>query len=62
MMELRSMDTDILEDLKSWLAQLVEDKPHRQRTGELPGVEIDYVNRAINEITQLCARLARVRG
>jgi hypothetical protein len=46
--------TDILEDLKSWLAQLVADAPNRK--GELPEVEITYVRRAIQEIERLRAR------
>jgi hypothetical protein len=49
------MSADILEDLKSWLAQLVADKPHRERTGELPQIEIEYVRRAIEEIERLRA-------
>jgi hypothetical protein len=44
---------DILEDLKSWLAQLIEDAPHRK--GGLPEIEIAYVNRAITEIERLRA-------
>jgi len=47
---------DIVEDLKSWLAQLVEDAPRRK--GELPEIEIDYVKRAIKEIERLRAALA----
>jgi hypothetical protein len=47
--------TDILDDLKSWLVQLVQDEPHRRARGELPGIEIDYVNRAIVEIERLRA-------
>jgi hypothetical protein len=43
--------TDILQDLKSWLAQLVADAPHKR--GELPEEEIDLVKRAINEIESL---------
>ncbi len=44
---------DILEDLKSWLGQLKKDAPHR--SGELPEIEIDLVNRAIKEIERLRA-------
>ena len=44
---------DILKDLKSWLAQLVEDAPHRK--GEWPEFEIDLVKRAIEEIERLRA-------
>jgi hypothetical protein len=47
------MSADILDDLKSWLAQLVKDKPHREHAGELPEIEIDYVRRAIAEIGRL---------
>jgi hypothetical protein len=49
---------DILEDLKSWLTQLVQDAPHRTRRGELPEIEITYVRRAIEEIERLRAALA----
>jgi hypothetical protein len=49
------MSDDILDDLKSWLAQLVEDRPHRERRGELPEIEIGYVSRAIAEIERLRA-------
>jgi hypothetical protein len=42
---------EILEDLKSWLAQLVHDAPHRK--GGLPEIEIGYVGRAIEEIARL---------
>jgi hypothetical protein len=47
------MSADILADLKSWLEQLVADKPHRH--GQLPEIEIDYVRRAIEEIERLRA-------
>lgn len=50
-----AMSDDILDDLKSWLAQLVEDRPHRERRGELPEIEIGYVSRAIAEIERLRA-------
>ena len=50
---------DILDDLKSWLAQLVKDAPHRH--GELPKVEINYLNRAITEIESLRAKLKAKR-
>jgi hypothetical protein len=53
-----SDETDILEDLKEWLEQLVADKPHRERAGEQPGAEIDLVNRAIEEIERLRGALA----
>jgi len=42
---------DVLADLKSWLAQLVKDAPHRH--GELQQHDIDLVNRAIVEIERL---------
>ena len=45
-------------DLNSWLAQLVADKPHRERAGELPEVEIAYVRRAIEEIERLRKQVA----
>jgi hypothetical protein len=44
---------DILDDLKSWLAQLVQDAPHRKQRGELPEIDINYVRRAIEEIERL---------
>jgi hypothetical protein len=43
--------TDILDDLKSWLAQIVRDAPHRK--GEMPDEEIDLVRKAIKEIESL---------
>ncbi len=46
-------ESDILDDLKSWLRQLVADAPHRH--GELPEIEINYVRRAIDEIEKLRA-------
>ena len=49
------MTTDILEDLKDWLNQLVADRQLRERHGEQPGVEINLVNRAITEIERLRA-------
>jgi hypothetical protein len=49
------MAGDILADLKQWLAQLVADKPYRQSAGEVPGMEIDNVKRAIEEIERLRA-------
>jgi hypothetical protein len=48
------LPTDILDDLKSCLAQLVKDAPHRK--GELPEIEISLINRAIAEIERLRAR------
>ena len=52
-----TMENDILEDLKSWLTQLVADKNLRP-PGEQPGVAIKLVNRAIDEIKQLRAAVA----
>lgn len=51
------MSADILDDLKSWLAQLGKDAPHRG--GELPEIEIGYVRRAIEEIEKLRAAAAK---
>lgn len=53
-----AVSADILDDLKSWLAQLVADKPHRERAGELPEIEIGYVRRAIEEIERLRKQVA----
>lgn len=52
------MSTDILDDLKSWLAQLVKDKLHRDRAGELPEIDIGYVSRAVEEIERLRKEVA----
>lgn len=46
---------DILDHLKSWRAQIVADKRHREAAGELPEIEIDYLDRAIAEIERLRA-------
>jgi hypothetical protein len=51
------MSSDILADLKGWLAQLVADKEHRERADEKPDAEIDFVKRAIEEIEQLRAAI-----
>ena len=48
--------TDILDDLQSWLKQIREGKDYKQRSGELPGVEIALVSRAIDEIKRLRAK------
>jgi hypothetical protein len=45
------MTHDILDDLKGWLAQTVQDAAHRK--GELPAIEIGYIRRAIAEIDRL---------
>jgi hypothetical protein len=52
--------TDIVADLKSWLAQLVADAPHRK--GELPEIEIDLAKRAINEIESLRSTTKALRS
>ena len=48
--------TDILDDLQSWLKQIREGKDYKRRSGELPGVEIALVSRAIDEIKRLRAK------
>jgi hypothetical protein len=50
------MANDILEDLKGWRDQLVRDRPHRD-AGEQPGIEINDLTRAIEEIERLRAAL-----
>jgi hypothetical protein len=50
-----AMDGDILAELKHWLGRLIEERQHRETSGELPDIEIDLVNRAINEIEELRA-------
>jgi len=50
---------DILAELKQWLEQLIEERPHREARGELPNIEIDLLNRAINEIEELRAEKLR---
>ena len=47
---------DILIELKEWLAQEVQDAPHRG--GETPGVAINLIKRAIEEIESLRGKLA----
>ena len=51
--------SDILAELKQWLEQLIEERPHREARGELPNIEIDLLNRAINEIEELRAEKLR---
>ena len=51
---------DIVEDLKSWLAQLIKDAPHRQ--GELPDIDIDKIRRAIEEIERLRGEVAQLKA
>jgi hypothetical protein len=51
--------SDILAELKQWLEQLIEERPHREARGELPIIEIDLLNRAINEIEELRAEKLR---
>jgi len=45
---------DVLDDLRSWLAQLVQDAPHRH--GGLQDIEINLVKRAIEEIETIARR------
>ena len=52
---------DILDHLKSWRSQIVDDKRHREAAGELPQLEIDYLNRAIAEIERLRALVTKAR-
>jgi hypothetical protein len=47
------MGNDVLADLKDWLKQLVDDRPHRVKQGERPDIDIDLVSRAIAEIERL---------
>jgi hypothetical protein len=54
-------DTDILDDLKTWLTQLIADKPYHEHMGE-PEMEIEYVRRAIEEIERLRAAVATDTG
>ena len=49
---------DILDDLNSWQALLVVERRYRQQVGEEPGVDLDFVTRAIDEITCLRTTLA----
>ena len=46
-----TMGDDILADLKMWLGRLQQDGGHR--VGALPGFEVCYVRRAIDEIDRL---------
>jgi hypothetical protein len=50
--------TDILDDLQNWLKQTREGKDYKQRSSELPGVEIALVSRAIDEIKRLRSKKA----
>jgi len=49
--------SDILEDLKSWLAHLQDEKETREKMGALPSVEIGKLERAISEIERLRSKL-----
>jgi hypothetical protein len=49
------MSKDILDDLKSWLAHVRDEKEIRQRMGRTPEREIDRLERAIEEIERLRA-------
>lgn len=53
---------DILDHLKSWRSQIVQDKRHREAAGELPEVDIDYLDRAIAEIERLRALVTNDRS
>jgi hypothetical protein len=44
---------DILDDLKRWRDQLVSDKDTLESLDQKPGVEIQLLNRAIEEIENL---------
>jgi hypothetical protein len=50
-----SMAKDVLDDLKSWLAHVRDEKEIRQRMGRTPEREIDRLERAIEEIERLRA-------
>jgi hypothetical protein len=52
-MEGCSVSKDILEDLKSWLAHVRDEKAIRRRMGRTPEIEIDKLERAIEEIERL---------
>jgi hypothetical protein len=45
--------SDILDDLNGWLDLLVVERRFRQQTGDEPGMDMDLVTRAIDEITSL---------
>jgi hypothetical protein len=47
------MSKDILEDLKSWLARVRDEKDIRRRMGRMPEIEIGKLERAIEEIERL---------
>jgi hypothetical protein len=47
------MSKDILEDLKSWLARVRDEKDIRRRMGRTPEIEIGKLERAIEEIERL---------
>jgi hypothetical protein len=51
---------DILDDLNSWQARLVVERRYRQQAGEEPGVDLDLVTRAIDEIA--CLRTSASEG
>ena len=52
---LLAMTKDVLDDLKSWLAHVRDEKEIRQRMGRTPEREIDRLERAIEEIERLRA-------
>ena len=49
---------DVLDDLNSWLDLLMAERRYRQQAGEEPGVDMDLVTRAIDEIACLRSKLA----
>jgi hypothetical protein len=50
-----STEPDIVEALKSWRDQLYREAPLLRSQGQLPEIEIDLINRAIEEIERLRA-------
>ena len=52
---------DILEDLNRWLNLLTVERRFRQQTGDEPGVDVDLVARAIDEIACLRNELATAK-
>ena len=53
---------DILEDLNRWHNLLVVERRFRQQTGDEPGVDLDLVARAIDEIAGLRSKLAAAKN
>jgi hypothetical protein len=52
---------DILEDLNKWLNLLTVERRFRQETGDEPGLDVDLVARAIDEIACLRTELAAAK-